>query len=240
VSSESSDLIKALEHRLGYTFNDKGLLMEALTHKSHHYENMDSSGGYNERLEFLGDSVLGLSIAGELFNMPDVFDESMMSKVKSYIVKGEVISEVAIGLGIGDYLKLGRGEEDSGGRAKRSLLANVIEAVIGAVYAEAGYEEARQLVLRLFGHRLREAIESGLYKDYKSELQEASQEIYSRLPEYRVVEEAGPEHEKTFHVEVHVNGSLLGTGNGPNKKEAQQSAAKEALARIGKAGQGQS
>lgn len=223
---------KVLEHKLGYRFTDKGLLMEALTHKSYHYENRDSSEGFNERLEFLGDSVLGLSVAGELFGRLESFDESMMSKLKSYLVKGEVLSDVALGLGLGDYLRLGRGEEDSGGRTKRSLLANAMEAIIGAVYAESGYDEARALVLRLFRGRLDEAIETDLYKDYKSELQEASQEIHCVLPVYRVVEEEGPEHEKTFLVEVHVGGRLLGTGKGLNKKEAQQSAAREALGLI--------
>lgn len=227
-----SHVIKALERKLGYDFKDKGLLLEALTHKSYHYEHRELSNGYNERLEFLGDSVLGLSVASELFARPEGFDEAMMSKVKSYLVKGEVLSEVAIELGLGQFLLLGKGEEDSGGRGKRSLLANVVEAIIGAVHADSGFDEARLLVHRLFGQRLMLAIEEGLYKDFKSDLQEASQEIYSILPEYKVAEEEGPEHEKSFLVEVYIRGELYGSGRGGNKKEAQQAAARVALGRL--------
>ena len=232
LSPESIPGLQALERKLGYTFRDKALLVKALTHKSFHFENAGSSAGYNERLEFLGDSVLGLSIAGELFMRADRYDESMMSKIKSYVVKGEVISEVALGLGLGEYLRLGKGEQDTGGRRKRSVLANATEALIGAVYAEAGFEEARALVLRLFGATLEDAIGSDLYKDYKSELQEICQERFSVLPVYSVAEEEGPEHEKTFNVEVHISGELFGLGKGANKKEAQQAAATEAIRKL--------
>ena len=223
---------KELERKLGYTFTDKGLLMEALTHKSYHYEHLPRSAGFNERLEFLGDSVLGLSIAGELFSMPEAFRESRMSKVKSHVVKGDELYEVALELGLGEYLMLGKGERESGGDKKRSLLANVTEALIGAVYVEAGFNEADALVLRLFKVRLRESIVSEVYKDFKSELQEMTQERYSLLPEYNVVSEAGPEHDKTFVVEVLIKGNLYGTGRGSTKKEAHQGAAKEALTKM--------
>lgn len=224
--------IADLERGLGYTFKDRDLLMKALTHKSFHFEKPQHSIGYNERLEFLGDSVLGLAVAGELFTMAEKYDESMMSKVKSYVVKGEVISEVAHGLMLGDYLRLGKGENESGGRTKPSLLANATEAIIGAVYIEAGYAEARELVLRLFGERLTEAIASDIYKDFKSELQEISQEEFAMLPEYRVAEEEGPEHEKVFNVEVLIKGEVYGVGSGSRKKDAQQAAAREALKRL--------
>lgn len=227
-----SHAIEAIERRLGYDFKNKGLLLEALTHKSYYYEHKEISSGFNERLEFLGDSVLGLSVADELFGRSEGFDEAMMSKVKSYLVKGEVLSEVAIDLDIGQHLLLGKGEEESGGRSKRSLLANAVEAIIGAVHTDAGFENARQLVLRLLGQRLTMAIDEGLYKDFKSELQEASQEIYSILPDYRVAEEGGPEHEKSFLVEVYIRGDLFGSGRGRNKKEAQQAAARIALGRL--------
>ena len=164
--------------------------------------------------------------------MPESFKESRMSKVKSHIVKGDELYEVALELGFGEYLMLGKGELVSGGRQKRSLLANVTEALIGAVYVEAGFDEADALVLRLFKERLREAIVSEGYNDFKSELQEATQERFSMLPEYTVVSEAGPEHEKTFVVEVVINGSLYGRGQGGSKKEAHQAAAKEALQKM--------
>lgn len=224
--------IDELQRKLGYTFRDSGLLLKALTHKSYHFENIESSIGFNERLEFLGDSVIGLAVAGELFQRPERFDESQMSKIKSYVVKGEVISEVASDIGLGGYLLLGRGEEESGGRTKRSLLTNAMEAVIGAVYADSAFDDACALVLGLFASRILAAVESGQFNDYKSELQEECQERFSVLPEYRVAGEKGLEHDKTFSVEVLINGEVFGTGTGGSKKMAQQLAARSALASI--------
>ncbi|MCK4911006.1 MAG: ribonuclease III [Thermodesulfovibrionales bacterium] len=228
--------LSSLERAIGYTFSRPELIIEALTHKSYYYENRGKSRAHNERLEFLGDSVLGLSVASYLFRHEDSMDEAIMSKVRSYIVKGSVISEMAKGIDLGQCLLMGKGEEDTGGRNKASILTNAMEAVIGAVYVdggpEGGAEAAMDLVLRLFGERLDKAIASGEFHDYKTEFQEVVQERLGITPEYRVTAQKGLEHSKVFTVEVLVAGDVSGTGSGRSKKKAEQQAAKKALARF--------
>lgn len=229
-----SENLEKLERDLGYSFRNRDLLLEALTHRSYHHENPDRVLFYNERLEFIGDSVLGLVVVEYLFNYSGEFTESEMSKIKSYLVRGSLLSEVAAGIYLGDYLRLGRGEDETGGRAKKSLLANAMEAVFGAVYLDAGYEGARKTVLRLFEGRVLEAIRSGQYHSYKTELQEESQMRFGVLPEYRIVSQEGEEHRKTFTIEVFIAGKSFGKGTGKNKKEAQTAAAKEAMEKLKK------
>lgn len=224
-----SENTRVLEDTLGYSFRDNGLLTEALTHKSYRHENPEKSLSDNERLEFLGDSVLGLAIAGYLFNSRPELSESAMSKIKSFIVKGSLLSEVASKIRLGRFLRLGRGEEDTGGRRKKSILADALEGVIGAIYIDGGYEPARDAILRLFEEKLHEAISSGQYHDYKTELQEKSQMLFGALPEYRLTGQAGAEHSRVFTVDVFVSGRRFGCGTGKNKKEAETLAAKEAL-----------
>ncbi len=226
--------IEKLEKDLGHSFGNRDLLAEALTHRSYHHENPDRVPFYNERLEFLGDSVLGLVVVEYLFRHRMSFTESEMSKIKSFVVRGSLLSEIAEGISMGDYLRLGRGEEETGGRTKKSLLANAMEAVFGAVYLDAGYEAAKKTVLGLFEERILEAIRSGQYHSYKTELQEESQLRFGVLPEYRVVSQEGEEHRKTFTVEVFIEGKRFGRGKGKNKKEAQTSAAKEAWEQLKK------
>lgn len=221
-----------LQKSIGYSFTHGGLLLEALTHKSFHHENPEEAPAHNERLEFLGDSVLGLIVARHLFAAEGGYPESMMSKIKAHIVKGAVLSEVAREISLGDYLRLGKGEEETGGRQKTSILSNALEALLGAVYMDGGYEEARGLVLRLFKERLDRAMASGQFHDYKTELQEESQVLFRTLPEYRLVKEEGKEHKKIFTVEVFISGTGYGTGRGKSKKEAQALAAMEALEKI--------
>lgn len=218
-----------LERDLGYSFLDKALLTEALTHKSYYHENPLKVRSYNERLEFIGDSVLSLVIVEYLFAHPREFTESEMSKIKSYLVRGSLLSDLAAGISLGRYLLLGKGEDETGGRTKRSLLANAMEAVIGAVYLDGGYEAAKRVILGLFGGRIESVIDSGEYLNYKTELQELSQMRFGVLPEYRIVEQAGEEHRKTFTIEVFIAGERFGRGRGKNKKEAQTAAAKEAM-----------
>jgi ribonuclease-3 len=226
-----SDLA-ALQDVIGYRFKDGGLLMEALTHKSFHYENPREAPLHNERLEFLGDSVLSLLTVERLFGLEDRYTESEMSKVKSFIVKGDVLCEVAKEISLGGFLMLGKGEEDDGGRQKTSILADALEALIGAVYVDGGMEAARRLVDGLFGETLREAIRSGDYHDYKTELQEECQMRSGLLPDYRLTGQEGREHEKTFTVEVFISGESYGRGTGRSKKEAQTAAAREAMERL--------
>jgi ribonuclease-3 len=229
-----SENLEKLERALGYSFRNRDLLPEALTHRSYHHENPHRVLSYNERLEFIGDSVVGLVVVEYLFNYDREFTESEMSKLKSYLVRGSLLSEVASGISLGDYLRLGRGEDETGGRTKKSLLANAMEAVFGAVYVDAGYQEARKAVLGLLEGRILEAIRSGQYHSYKTELQEESQLRFGVLPEYRIVSTEGEEHRKTFTAEVFISGKRFGSGAGKNKKEAQTAAAKEALERLKK------
>ncbi len=230
--ASSSRNLETLEKDLGHAFKDRGLLREALTHRSYHHENPDQAPLYNERLEFIGDSVLGLVVVEYLFRYNEDFSESEMSQIKSYSVRGSLLSEVAVAIALGRYIRLGRGEEETGGRAKESILANAMEAVFGAVYLDGGYEAARDCILRLLRNRILTVISSGQYHDFKTELQEESQMRFGVLPEYRIVGREGEEHRRTFTAEVFVAGKRYGSGAGKNKKEAQTAAAKEALEKL--------
>jgi len=232
----SSENLEKLEKSLGYSFSRRELLAEALTHKSFHHENPRKAPKYNERLEFLGDSVLALVIVEHVFEYETEYSESLMSKIKSYLVRGSLLSEIAAELSLGQYIRLGRGEEDTGGRRKKSILADALEAVFGTIYLDGGYESARRVILGLFKDRISAAIASGAYLDYKTELQERSQTLFGVLPEYRVVGQDGDEHLKMFTVEVFIGGRQFGKGVGRSKKEAETAAAKEALERLGEQG----
>lgn len=221
-----------LERHLGYIFDHKDLLTEALTHRSFYYEHPDESIAHNERLEFLGDSVLGFVIVEYLFLSDKHMTESAMAKIKSYLVKESVLSEIADSLSLGKYLRLGKGEEASGGRTKKSLLSDAIESVLGAIYLEGGYQKAREVVLRLFKEKIDNVIYSEVFYDFKTELQERTQLLFSSLPEYRVIRQEGEEHKKVFTIEVYIDGKRFGRGTGRSKKEAQTFAAKEALLRL--------
>ena len=231
--SYSRDLEK-LEERLGYFFENKRTLVEALTHKSFYHENPNKAASYSERLEFLGDSVLALVIVDHLFAHDLEFTESMMSRIKSYLVRGALLSEIASEISLGDYIRLGKGEEVTGGRAKKSILADALEAVFGAIYLDGGFDSAQNAILKLFTSRIQAVIASGDYHDYKTELQERSQTIFGVLPEYRVVRQEGVEHHKKFTVEVFIGNRKLGRGQGESKKEAETMAAREAMERLDK------
>jgi ribonuclease III len=221
-----------LQARIGYRFRDRGLLEHALTHKSRAAE--DASGGVtdNESLEFLGDAVLGLVVADTLFHQYPDYDEGQKSKVKAAVVSTQSLARHAERLRLGDHLILGRGEEKTGGRFKQALLADGYEALIAALYLDGGLEAAEAFLKK----ELKDAIDEGsaqtLVRDHKSALQERLQALGRPLPEYRVSGEAGPDHRKTFSVEVVVNGEVLGTATGRAKKEAEQEAARLALTRL--------
>ena len=223
-----------LEKNLGYTFQNKTLLQEALTHKSYSHENPQQAPGCNERLEFLGDSVLGFVIVEYLFLSKNKLSESVMSKTKSYLVQESMLSEIARSLSLGSYLLLGKGEEATGGREKRSLLADAVESILGAVYLDGGYRKVRKLILKLFKEKIDSVMSSGDFHDFKSELQERSQLLFSTIPEYRLVKQEGEEHDKIFTVAVYISGEKLSTGIGRNKKQAETIAAREALRQLSK------
>jgi len=225
----SEDELKAFEQRIGYNFQDRDLLTRALTHKSYSHEAKHSAVRHNETFEFLGDSVLGFVVGDLLFrHFPDL-DEGALSKMKAYLVSANSLAEKARGYGMGEVILLGVGEEKTGGRKKDSLLANLFEAMIAAVFLDGGIEPARRLIESSFEADLRAINEEDLlFHDYKTALQELAQGRGWPLPEYTVVGEVGPDHDKTFVVEVKI-GSLATRGEGSSKKEAQQQAARHAL-----------
>lgn len=232
IQQNNSKRIARVEHGLGYTFRDKALLLEALTHKSYYHENKGRAALYNERLEFLGDSVIGLIVVEYLFLHERSYTEAVLAKIKSYIVSEAVFAELAASLSLGECILLGKGERSTGGMSKKSILADTFEAVIGAVYCDAGFDTTRGVVHGLFRHRIDNAISSGDFFDYKTELQEKSQLLYGTLPEYRIIRQEGEEHERIFTVAVYLGGRQLGAGSGRRKKEAEMQAAKEALLRM--------
>ncbi len=224
--------IEELEKSLGHVFQDKGLLIDSITHRSYLHENPTERFNCNERLEFLGDAVLGLAISHILFLDETNLTEASMSKIKSYLVNESVLFEIASDLSLGSYLRLGKGEELTGGRTKKSVLSNAMEAVIGAIFLDSNYRTARSLILKLYSKKLQDAISNKEGCDFKSELQEKIQSIYGVLPEYRIVKQEGEEHKKIFTVEVYINSELYGTAKGKSKKEAQMLAAKKAFEKL--------
>lgn len=228
------NLLEKAEQNIGYSFCNKSLLLEALTHKSYYHENRDKAGVYNERLEFLGDSVIGLVIVEYLFLHEYTYTEAVLAKIKSYIVSEPVFAAIAQELSLGQCLLLGKGEKTTGGMTKKSILANTFESVIGAVYLDAGFDKTRKIIQGLFKQRIASAIESGDFFDYKTELQEKSQFLYGCLPEYRIIREHGDEHQRIFTVAVYLQGKRLGAASGSRKKEAESLAAKKALVRLSK------
>ncbi|MGE5134203.1 MAG: ribonuclease III [Gemmatimonadota bacterium] len=215
-----SELLRALDAGLS-----PGLLERALTHRSFAYEN----GGLptNERLEFLGDSVLGLIVTDTLFRQYPDLPEGQLAKLRAAVVNMRALADVARGLRLGAYIRLGRGEEGTGGRDKSSILADTLEAVIGAVYVERGLEAASALVHRLFDPVIARSARLGAGLDWKTSLQELTASGVLGVPEYHV-EESGPDHQKSFRASVTVGGRTYGSGAGRSKKEAEQQAAEAA------------
>jgi len=227
------DEFDLLQQAIGYRFRDVGLLEHAMTHTSR--ANEDVSGGVvdNESLEFLGDAVLGLVVADALFHQYPDYDEGEKSKVKAAVVSTQSLARHAEQLRLGEHLILGRGEEKTGGRFKQALLADGYEALIAALYLDGGLEAAEAFLRRELKDALDEGSAQTFVRDHKSALQERLQALGRPLPEYRVSGEAGPDHRKTFSVEVVVNGEVLGAATGRAKKEAEQEAAREALLKLG-------
>jgi ribonuclease III len=219
-----SDL-DALQARLGRTFSDAGLLAQALAHRSWCSE----AGGQpsNERLEFLGDAVLGLAVAEHCYRHYPELAEGSLAKVRAAVVNTGVLAEVGLELGLGEVVLLGRGESASGGRRKPSIVANTTEAVIGAVYLDGGWESASSLVLRLLGARISDAAAGPGSEDFKTRLQEVVARRVHQLPRYEVVG-TGPDHERRYRARVFVQGAEVGEGRGRSKKDAEQAAARMA------------
>ncbi len=224
--------MQELEKKLNYTFRDPGLLHEALSHSS--YANEHRSGGRrsNERLEFLGDSVLGFVTAEFLFVQHPDLPEGDLTRIRAALVCEQSLYEVARKLDLGAYLKLGRGEEAGGGRQRTSILADATEAVFAAVYLDGGIGAASDLIHRVLLDAEKEEAVEERRRDYKTALQELIQRQADQVLSYRMIGEEGPDHDKTFRAQVLLNDQPVGTGSGHSKKEAEQSAAKDALSRL--------
>lgn len=221
--------LEALEKQIGYTFQNKSLIETALTHSSYANE-MKHGTKYNERLEFLGDAVLSIIVSDYLFNKFHL-PEGELTKLRASLVCEKTLHLFAQHISLGDYLRLGRGEEMTGGRERPSICADAFEAVIAAIYLDGGIEAARSFVLPFAVDMLEE--HATPFKDYKTLLQEIIQQNPEEKLQYVLVEESGPDHDKRFVVEVHLNSNVIGQGVGRSKKEAEQQAAQKALELMG-------
>jgi ribonuclease-3 len=219
-----------LSEKLRHRFSDEGLLTQALTHKSFHNESNGGSTGHNERLEFLGDAVLDLVLSDLLMRRFPELPEGDLSKIRASFVNEAILAQIALELGMDKELRLGRGEVLTGGAAKPRILSSGLEAVIGALYLDGGFATACEWVSQLFVGRI-ETLDLTLHfaTDYKTRLQELVQEKFREAPRYAVIGAEGPDHEKTFHVEVRVGNNVIATGKGKSKKTAEQEAARLAL-----------
>lgn len=220
-----------LEKNLNYTFKNKALLRRALTHSSYANERK-SEGGSNERLEFLGDSVLSVIVAEHIFKNYRNLPEGELTKIRASLVCENALYEFAKELELGDYMLLGKGEMRAGGNRRPSMLADAFEAVLAAMYLDGGIEPARKHVLRFVDDKLKN-MDKAPFKDYKTLLQEVIQKNPEEKLEYVLTGETGPDHAKVFKVEVHLNSNVIGSGEGCSKKRAEQSAAKQALELMG-------
>ena len=218
--------MKTLEEKLGYTFRDPSLLENALTHSSCANESRGKLQS-NERLEFLGDSILGMVVAEHLFRNHPELPEGELTRTRASLVCEESLVEVAQVLGLGNYLKLGKGEESGGGRNRPSIRADAVEAVLAAVYLDGGIGSARKIIQKYILSK--EIVSMKSSRDYKTALQELVQRESGQVLKYQLVGESGPDHDKRFYVEVLLNGNSVGRGEGRSKKEAEQMAAKAAI-----------
>jgi ribonuclease-3 len=219
-----------LEDKLGVVFKNKNLLKQALIHRSWLNENPDSGLENNERLEFLGDAVLELTVTEYMYKKyPN--PEGEMTNWRAALVNYQNLSEVGSSLGINDFLLLSKGESKDMGRARQVILANTMEAIIGAMYLDQGYSVSAKFIEKNIISDLENVIKNKLYKDSKSLFQEQSQEKTGITPVYKVLNESGPDHDKLFEVGVYLGENLSGTGSGPSKQEAEQKAAEDALSK---------
>jgi len=225
--------INYIENKIGYSFVDKTLLLKAITHSTYSYESKDKWCENNERLEFLGDSVLDLIVGDILFRDLNMLPEGIMSKIRALIVCETTLSEVAKIIGLGECLLLGKGEELTNGRNKLSNLSNAVEAVIAAIYLDSGYENAYRVVETLLDKHIKKAKIGEIVYDYKSKFIEYIQGIKEQDNiKFCIIKEEGPEHNRTFYAQILYNESILGAGSGSTKKEAEQEAAKEAYTKM--------
>lgn len=224
--------LKALQRRLGVKFKDISLLQQSMHHRSYVNENPDLALTSNERMEFLGDAVLGFATAEKLYRAHPGLSEGDLTKLRSALVRRDTLARVATSLKLGDYLYLGRGEEMSEGRHRRSTLTCALEAVVGAVLLDRGYPEAEKLVFKLLKGEMVRALQERDAANYKSLLQEKAQALWRVNPSYQVINATGPAHEREFTVQVQAGDKVTARGRGKSRKAAEKEAAKAALKRL--------
>lgn len=225
-NNKSEDIVR-LEKSIGYVFKHVGLLMEALTHSSYSYENNLT---YNyERFEFLGDSIIEMIVSEYIVTFYADFNEGTMSSLRAYVVNEVSLSEISKSLDLMSCLYLGKGESAEYGTFKKSILADIFEAIVAAVYLDGGYDAAKKLVVDLIKERIEEAVTGCSFLDAKSEVQRICQQYFNKTPEYKVLSEDGPDHAKHYVIETNMCGLSYGRGEGPSKKKAEKSAAEAAL-----------
>lgn len=224
--------ILQLETSLGHSFSDLKLIKRALSHKSYANEMRLGQDEHNERLEFLGDAVLELVISDLLFENFPAAREGQMSKIRASLVNETSLAILARTVNLGDYLFLGKGEALGDGREKNSLISDAFEAVIGAIYLDAGFATAFDILKKIFLPELERATREDISRDYKTKLQEEVQNRFRVAPDYRLIRESGPDHDKTFEIQLFVRDELWSQGTGKSKKQAEQSAAEKALEKL--------
>jgi ribonuclease III len=222
--------IRAFEDKIGYEFKDKTYIQTALTHSS--FANEHKEFNYNERLEFLGDSVLGLVVSDYLFRARNDLPEGKLTRLRANVVCEESLSAVARKINLGDHLFLGKGEKASGGSNRDSILADATEAVIAAIYLDGGFDQAKDFILSNLRDTIAKNIDGNIFRDYKTILQEIIQGNNGKIS-YKLVGESGPDHNKEFEMQVKCGQETIGIGKGKNKKEAEKEAARDALVKMG-------
>ena len=222
--------IRAFEEKIGYEFKDKTYIQTALTHSS--FANEHKEFNYNERLEFLGDSVLGLVVSDYLFRARNDLPEGKLTRLRANVVCEESLSAVARKINLGDHLFLGKGEKASGGSDRDSILADATEAVIAAIYLDGGFDQAKDFILSNLRDTIAKNIDGNIFRDYKTILQEIIQGNNGKIS-YKLVGESGPDHNKEFEMQVKCGQVTIGIGKGKNKKEAEKEAARDALVKMG-------
>ena len=221
--------IEELEDIIGYSFKNKELLLTAITHSSYAYEHQKEGANFYERIEFLGDAVLELVSSDFLFyEYPDL-PEGKLTRLRASLVCEPTLALCAKDFSLNDYIRLGNGEEKNGGRNRDSIISDVLESVIGAIYLDSGIDEARKFILKFI---LNDIEHKQLFTDSKTLLQEICQELFGDVPEYELVSESGPDHDKTFEYKASINGEVLSHGKGKSKKAAEQMAAYYALIEV--------
>ena len=232
MDKERKKVLKVLQKRIGYRFKSLDLLNQGLRHKSFVHENVDAEGQDNERLEFLGDAVLDLVIGHLIMDRYPDYQEGSLSRLRAAVVNEARLARVARDLSLGEYLLLGKGEEMTRGREKSSILSSTLEALLATIYLDGGYKKAFKAIAQLFSLTLEVAEKESFYQDYKTKLQELSQDTLKATPRYVLAKEYGPDHDKVFGVQVQIQGKVAGVGAGRSKKEAEQRAARRTLQKL--------